>query len=325
MKNQTLLITGINECVGLCAAEIAIARGMKVRGLQAVDDKTSKAAKLGIEIIVGNITDLDVAKKACQGIDIVLHTAEMAKEGGAIKDFRKVNVDGTANMAKAAKQAGVKTFVHLSNVLVYGFNYSDRITEDGPLVGENNPYCQTKIEAEKIILEQNSPPEFGVIVIRAGDVYGPESIPWVVRPVELMRQKLFAYVNDGKGVMNHVYVDNLIYAIFLAIEKQAYGEIFNITDGAETSWKEYFTRLAEIVDLPAPSSMPKDEIKLFLRLRNQGQKLFRKETDILPESIDFMSRPHAYSIVKAKTMLNYQPKISLDEGMQLTKKWLQSQ
>jgi nucleoside-diphosphate-sugar epimerase len=324
-ENQTLLITGINECVGLRAAEIAIARGMKVRGLQSADDKTSKAAKLGIEIILGNVTDPDVAKKACQGIDIVLHAAEIAKEGGAIKDFRKVNVDGTANMARAAKQAGVKTFVHLSNVLVYGFNYSDRITEDGPLVGENNPYCQTKIEAEKTILEQNSPPEFGVIVIRAGDVYGPESTPWIVRPVELMRQKLFAFVNDGKGVINHLFVDNLIDAIFLAIEKQAYGEIFNITDGAETSWKEYFTRLAEIVDLPAPSSMPKDEIKLFLRLRNQGQKLFRKETDILPESIDFMSRPHAYSIVKAKTMLNYQPKISLDEGMQLTKKWLQAQ
>jgi nucleoside-diphosphate-sugar epimerase len=210
LENQTLLITGINECIGLRAAEIAIARGMKVRGLQ-TEDKTSKA-KLGIEIITGNITEPKVAKKACEGVDIVLHAAEIAKEGGAIKDFRKVNVEGTANMASAAKQAGVKTFVHLSSALVYGFNYSDRITEDGPLVGENNPYCQTKIEAEKTVLEYNSPPEFGVIVIRAGDVYGPESLPWIVRPVGLMRQKLFACVNDGKGVINHLYVDNLSLA-----------------------------------------------------------------------------------------------------------------
>jgi len=84
-------------------------------------------------------------------------------------------------------------------------------SSDLVLADENNPYCQTKIEAEKEVLKLNKPdqPEnFGVIVIRAGDVYGPGSIPWIVRPVQMMQQKLFAYANDGKGVMNHLYVDN---------------------------------------------------------------------------------------------------------------------
>ena len=161
----------------------------------------------------------------------------------------------------------------------------------GHFAGENNAYCQTKIEAETQLLPLNSPPDFGVIIIRAGDVYGPGSIPWIVRPILMMRQKLFAYANDGKGVINHVYIDNLIDAIFLAIEKETYGEIFNITDGEDTSWKEYFMRLAAIEGLPAPMSLPKDEMKLFLKLRHQGQKLFRKKADILPESVDFMSRP----------------------------------
>ena len=42
--------------------------------------------------------------------------------------------------------------------------------------------------------------------------------------------------------------------------------------------------------LPAPISLPKDEMKLFLKLRHQGQKLFRKKADVLPESVDFMTR-----------------------------------
>ncbi|BAZ52857.1 oxidoreductase [Nostoc sp. NIES-4103] len=322
IKDKTLLITGIDEFIGLRAAELAVAQGMKVRGLQKNSDR-AKLQNLGAEVIVGNVTDAAIAQKACQGVDIVLHTAQITQEAGSLKDFREINVAGTVNMAKAAKSAGVKTFVHFSSVLVYGFNYPENVTESGPLCGEDNPYCQTKIEAEAQLLPLNAPPDFGVIIIRAGDVYGPGSIPWIVRPLLMMRQKLFAYANDGKGVINHVYIDNLIDAIFLAIEKETYGEIFNITDGENTSWKEYFMRLAAMEGLPAPMSLPKDEMKLFLKLRHQGQKLFRKKADVLPESVDFITRPHAYSIAKAQTLLDYKPKIDLKAGMQFTYEWLQ--
>ncbi len=325
LKNKTLLITGIDEFIGQRAAELAIAQGMKVRGLQnsAFHDKKVKDL-VGVEVIVGNINDVKIAQKACQGVDIVLHTAQLAQEAGALKDFREVNVDGTVNIAKAAKNAGVKTFIHLSSVMVYGFNYPNLVTESDNLSSEDNPYCQTKIEAETALLQLNNPPDFDITIIRAGDVYGPGSIPWIVRPVHFMRQKLFAYASDKPGVINHVYVDNLIDAIFLAIAKETSGEIFNITDGKETSWKDYFTRLAEISNSPAPMSLGKDEIKLFLKLRVQGQKLFRKKADILPESIDFMTRPYAYSIAKAQNLLNYSPKIDLEQGLQRTQKWLEN-
>jgi nucleoside-diphosphate-sugar epimerase len=323
LQTKTLLITGIDEFIGLRTAELAISQGIKVRGFQTSPTQDKILQNLGVEILVGNITDPAIAKQACQGVDIVLHTAQIAEEAGDLKHFRQINVEGTLNFAKAAKQAGIKTFVHLSTALVYGFNYIDKVTESGLLADENNPYCQTKIEAEKEVLKLNQPENFGVIVIRAGDVYGPGSIPWIVRPVQMMQQKLFAYANDGKGVMNHLYVDNLVDAIFLAVEKTAYGEIFNITDGQETSWKEYFNSLANIAGCAAPMSLPKEEMKLFLKVRMQGQKLFRKKADILPESVDFMSRPYAYSIAKAQKVLNYQAKINLSEGMRLTHEWLQ--
>ncbi len=322
LQNKTVLITGIDEFIGLRAAELAIAQGMNVRGLQSSSDR-QKVQHLGIEVIVGDITNPTIAQKACQGVDIVLHTAQITQEGGPLKHFREVNVKGAVNIAKAAKNAGVKTFVHLSSVMVYGFNYPNDVNESGPLASDNNPYCQTKIEAETELLPLNNPPDFGLIIIRAGDVYGPGSMPWIVKPILMMRQKLFAYANEGKGVMNHVYIDNLIDGIFLAIAKETYGEIFNITDGQDTSWKEYFMRLAAMENLPAPMSLPKDEMKLFLRLRHQGQKLFRQKADILPESVDFMTRPHTYSIAKAQTLLDYKPKIDLEEGMRLTKEWMQ--
>lgn len=323
LNNKTLLITGIGGFIGLRTAELAIAKGIKVSGLQDSSDKNKKAQNLGAKVIYGNVTHPATAQMACQGVDIVLHTAEIAKEGGSLDQFREINVSGTINMAQAAKNAGVKTFVHISSVLVYGFNYPDRVTEDGPLCDEKNAYCQTKIEAEKALLQLNDPGNFGVIILRPGDVYGPGSIPWIVRPLVMMRQRLFAYANEGRGVINHTYIDNLIDAIFLAIEKETYGEIFNVTDGQETTWKDYFTRLADIAGLPAPFSLPKDELKLFLQLRYQGQKLFRKQADILPEVVDFMTRPYAYSITKAQNLLSYQPTVDLEEGLRRTQEWVE--
>ena len=325
INSKTLLITGIDNFIGLRAAELALERGMKVRGLQTSGNRKN-TNNLDVDLLFGNITDFAIAQKLCQAVDIVFHTEQLAAETGDIKKFREINVGGTMNIAKAAKDAGVKIFVHLSSVLVYGFNYPHQVTESESLCGENNPYCQTKIEAESALLRLNAPPDFNIIIIRAGDVYGPGCIPWVVRPLLLMRQNLFAYANDGKGVSNHLYIDNLIDAIFLAVEKEPSGEIsgeiFNITDGQETSWKEYFTKLAAIENLPAFISLPKDEMKLLLQVRYQGQKLLRKKADILPESLDFITRPYAYSIAKAKTMLGYQPKIDLTEGMRRTHEWL---
>lgn len=321
LKNN-ILITGVGGFIGLRAAEIAIKRGMNVCGLESDPEKAKAAANLGVQVTNGSVKNQEVTQAACQGVDLVLHTEEIAAEGGAIDQFREVNVAGTINIAKAAQNAGVKTFVHLSNALVYGFDYPEGVTETAQLTPQENPYCQTKIEAELALLQLNCPPDFGIIIIRPGDVYGPGSIPWVVRPLQLMGQKLFAYVNDGQGVINHLYVDNLIDAIFLAIEKQCYGEIFNITDGQQTSWKDYFTSLAEIGDFPVPSSLPKAELKGFLQIRYQGQKLFRKKPDIFPDAVDFMSRSYSYSIDKARKVLGYEPAINLSAGMDQTREWL---
>ncbi|MDB9526160.1 NAD-dependent epimerase/dehydratase family protein [Oscillatoria sp. CS-180] len=322
LNGKTLLITGIGGFIGLRTAELALARGMTVKGLQRSQPKADLARQLGADVIVGCVTDPDAAKAACEGADIVLHTAAIVREGGSLEEFHQVNVDGAVTVAKAARQAGAKTFVHLSSVMVYGFDFPDGVTESGPLRGENNPYCQTKIDSEKAVLALNNPPDYGVTVIRPGDVYGPGSTYWVVKPLELMTKGLFILANNGKGVMNHVYIDNLIEGIFLAIENEAYGEIFNLTDGQSTTWKEYFTQLAKLKNISQPVALPGPLLKLLIRLRSFAQTVVGKSPDVFPDSVDFISRPHTYSIEKAKKQLGYIPKVSFQEGMSRTQVWL---
>ena len=161
LQGKTILITGIGGFIGSHFAKKAKAIGMKVKGLQRSEDQAQIARELGAEVFIGDITDSIATQKACQDVDIVLHTAAVVKESGSIAYFRKVNVDGSLNMAIAAKQAGVKMFVHISSVMVYGFNYVEQITEEGILSGENNAYCQTKIESEQKLIEFNSINDIG--------------------------------------------------------------------------------------------------------------------------------------------------------------------
>ncbi|MUG96001.1 NAD-dependent epimerase/dehydratase family protein [Scytonema sp. UIC 10036] len=316
LNNKTLFITGIGNFIALRAAQVAIANGMKVRGLEASPLKAQKAQELGVSVFIGSTNDEEVLEKACEGADIVFHTASMNEAGGCIDAFRTVNVDGTVKTATVAKKVGAKTFVHLSSVLVYGFRFPDNVTEEGSLCGENNPFCQTKIESEQEILKFNNPRDFGVILIRAGDIYGPGADVWILRPLKMMQKKKFVLINGGRGICNHVFVDNLIDGVFLAIEKETYGEAFNITDGCKTTWKEYYTQLAKISDCPPPMfSVPAVLAKA--RLRQQG-----KNADVLPETIDFITRTHSYSIEKARCVLGYEPRINLSEGMAQVREWL---
>ncbi|MDM9385794.1 NAD-dependent epimerase/dehydratase family protein [Chlorogloeopsis sp. ULAP01] len=324
LKDKTILITGIGGFIGLRTTELAIAQGMYVKGIENDPTNAKIAQSLGAEVIVGSVCDPVVAQQACQGVDIILHTAALVKEGGSLEEFRKVNVGGTLNIARAAIDAGVKTFIHLSSVIVYGFTYANKITEEGPFRSEDNPYSLTKIESEQEILKLNAPPNFGVIIIRPTAVYGPRSSPWVIRPLKLMRQKRFVMPDAGRGVMNHVYIDNLIDGIFLAIEKEAYGEAFNISDGQETSWKEYYTRLAEVGNVPAPSSLPAPIVKILIRLESLRMKFLGQEPVIFPAAVDFSTSPHAYSLEKAQTQLGYKPKVTLEEGMEHIRQWLET-
>jgi nucleoside-diphosphate-sugar epimerase len=315
LKDKTILITSIGDFIGLRAAEIAIAKGMKVRGLEPLSEKAKPVEALGIPVVIGSITEPEAVEKACQDTDIIFHTESVIDPGGAIEHFRQVNVDGAVNLAKTARQAGVKSFIHLSSVLVYGFKFPDRITEDGPFRGEKNPYCQTKIEAEQELLKLNDPPDFGVIILRAGDVYGPGASSWIVQPLELMQQQHFTLANGGRGIINHVYVDNLTEAVFLAAQKESYGQAFNITDGSKTTCREFYDRLAELAGESKPKSMPAIALKALAHTKG-------KEVGIFPESIDFFTRSHTYSIEKANRVLGYQPRVNLDEGMVKTADWL---
>jgi nucleoside-diphosphate-sugar epimerase len=319
---RSLFITGIGGFIGRRLAERALERGVAVSGIDVAEKAVLAARRIGVDAHQGDITDPARLRQLVGAVDAVVHTAAIVREYGPLEAFRRVNVAGSVCVAKAARDAGVRTFVQLSSVMVYGFDYPADVTESGPLRGEGNPYCQTKIESEAAVLALNAPPSFGVIVIRPGDVYGPGSIPWVARPLRMLERRRLFLPMRGAGLINHVYVDNLVDGIFLAIDARAYGKAFNVTDGDATSYQDFFSRLAARAGLRPPRALPAALMMggaaVIGRLRDLG--LTKDEASV--DTVRYLMRKNRYSIANARADLGYVPRVALEDGLALTQPFI---
>lgn len=318
LAGSRLFITGIGGFIGLRLARRALDRGMTVGGIE-LSEPAARAAQdvLGpdADVRVGDVHDSDLVARALAGAQVVVHTAAIVREDGDMEEFRHVNVRGPLAVARAAAAAGVPVFVHLSSVMVYGFDFPDDVAEDGPLRGENNAYCQTKIESEAALAEFSQESGLGLIVIRPGDVYGPGSVPWVVRPLQLMARHTFALPDGGQGRINHVYVDNLIDGIFLTLERDKIGETYIISDGVGSSCRDYFGALARAGGVGQPMAVPAFLIRAAASARAKLLGLLGRTADMDASSVNYLMRPGRYSIAKARRELGYEPAVGLDEGM----------
>jgi nucleoside-diphosphate-sugar epimerase len=322
MRVERIAITGVGGFIGRRMAERARSVGIKVAGLELSAAAAREVQGVCDEIVVGGVNDPQAVARLCRGADVVFHTAAIVAEGGKMEDFRRVNVEGTRTVAHQARAAGVRRLLHLSSVMVYGFSYPPQVSEGGPLCGENDPYCQTKIESEIVALTQDDPDGMRVVILRPGDVYGPRSVPWVTRPISLLQRGLFVLPDGGRGFINPTHVDNLIDGAFLALGEKAAGHAFTITDGVAERASVYFLRLGRMLGLSRIPTLPASLMRAALRAGEGVGALTGWSPPGHPAAVDFLLRPGAYSIAHARNLLGYEPRVHLDEGMEGVHRWL---
>jgi nucleoside-diphosphate-sugar epimerase len=302
----TVGITGTGF-IGTALARRLRAAGVAVRAIDLHPD--GSWADLGAEVMTGDITSPDDMAGFCAGLDTVVHTAALVAESGDLAVFEAINVDGPVTVATAARDAGVRRFVHLSSVMVYGFDYPDGIDETGPTDGAGNPYCMTKIASEQAVLAVHDPGVFDVFIIRPGDVYGPGSVPWIVRPYEAMRAGLWADIGaEQSPLINHVFIDNLLDGIGVVLASGRSGEPFVITDRRRTTTAEFYRRLGDLAGIGDIVSISADDAVAF---------------GLDPQAVRYLMRLGTYSADKVAS-LGYDPAVDLDEGMAITGAWLAS-
>ena len=322
----TVAVTGVSGFIGDAVARRYADAGATVRGLDRrlpdPTDPLTPDADARVEYVVGDVTRPADLRRLVDGADIVVHTAAIVAESGDWRDFDRVNAQAPRWVALAAREAGARSFVHLSSVMVHGFDFPDGVAEDGPLDHAANPYCATKIRAEHLLRGIDRPGDFNVHIVRPGDVYGPYSTPWIVRPVQHMREGTFLYVSPS--AINHVYVENLVDAIETVVSTGAdlSGIPVTATDGVATPSREFYGYYADLVGMrfapTVPGWLAEPAVGALAAVLPRG---LQRRLDLDRESIRYLRRHAAYDTSRLQG-LGWSPKVSLAEGRERTAAWL---
>lgn len=317
-KLEKVFITGANGFIGRACANFLRTKGIDSCGIDFV-------ANPDANVIAADLFAVDKWGGLLAGCDAVLHTAAVVSHALSEDETWRVNVLGTQVVLDAASQARAGRFVHLSSVAALGFEHEGCMDESMPLRACGQPYRDTKIASEHLVLNYHTSGRVDGCIIRPADVYGPGSRPWVITPIEAMKKKKFLV--PAEGMFGPVYVDDLIQGIYLALTRPAAsGQIFQLSGFGEVSNLEYFGYLAKMVGLRKVPSVSSRLAIAGTTVFEKAVHLAGKTTEINPLTMIMLSRPSAdYSHAKAKKLLGYKPGVTLDKGMQHCAAWLRQQ
>lgn len=262
------------------------------------------------EFMEGDITDPAICAAACKGMDVLTHQAALGSVPRSIKNpvaTSQVNTEGFLNILIAARDAGIKRIVYASSSSVYGDNTDSRKQESKtgkPL----SPYAVSKITNELYASVFAMHYNMELIGLRYFNVYGPNQDPngpYAAAIPLFMNALLFGkpsvIYGDGNQTRDFTFVENAVQANIRALfteNKEAVNKVYNIAVSEGISVNALYDTLAEITG-----------------------------TNLKPEYVAERKgdiRNSLADITQAKTLLGYEPRYFLKEGLEITVEWFRN-
>lgn len=317
---KTIFVTGGTGLVGSHAIEEAVRRGHRVRALVRSTSDTRFLDTLGVEKVAGDLADQAALRRGVTGADWVINCAAKVGDWGTLEEFRKLNVDALKLLLDAASDAKVSRFVHVSSLGVYeGRDHFGTDESTPPAADSLDAYTRSKTEAEALALTYFKERGLPVAIVRPGFIYGERDRTVLPKLLKALRNGRFAYFGSGEQALNCTYVKNLVHAIFLAAEvPAAVGEVFNVTDGARVSKKQFIGRVAELDGLKPPRRRIPLWLARFLAgaMERRAKRKGATEPPLINKArYKFLALNLDYSIAKARATLGYQPPYTTEQGL----------
>jgi len=270
MPNKRLLITGATGFVGCRLAErLALGSDYQVRALihRFSGPGLARLCRLPVTLVNADILDPAAVLEAADGCSTIIHLAY--GRAGTEHQRREITVKGTENILKAAVTQKAHKLIYFSTASVHGVAPSSPvITESAPYETTTEVYRESKIEAEKCVWKYHAEYGLNTVIFRPPLIYGPYDYLWS-GPIIKDIQSGAILINGGSGAANLVFVDNLIDAVFLALDKDAgNGEAFFIVDEDNLTWKQVYEAYARRLKSHPPFLMKSEqEINELLKSR----------------------------------------------------------
>jgi nucleoside-diphosphate-sugar epimerase len=316
------LVTGPGGFLGRYIVEQLIARGDRVRGF--CRGRYPELARLGVELIQGDLRDPSAAKDACSGMDVVFHVAGVAGIWGPWKHYYGINTLGTRHVIEGCRAHGVGRLVYTS---------SPSVTFDGrPQEGvdERAPYptrwlCHyphSKALAEQDALSASGA-ELMTCALRPHLVWGPRDRHLVPRLLDRARRGQLRRVGDGSNRIDMIYVENAARAHLQAADalrpgSPACGRAYFISQGEPVNCWQWIDQLLALAGLPpVRRSISITAAWGVGALLEAAHAVFRRSGE--PRMTRFLAaqlgHSHYFDIRRAREDLGYRAEITTAEGM----------
>ena len=255
MNPSRILVTGSTGFIGSRLCErLALDYKLPYRAMVHNFSHAPRIARLGAEMVAGDLDDAASLRRALNGCDTVVHLAYS---------------DGpqTRKLVQACRKEGIKRLVHMSSIAVHGADPAPECAhEDTATIGRypGQEYSNLKAAAE-LVVQRAIRDGLAAVILRPTIVYGPYG-PFVSSIVDSARELgIFTLLDEGRGICNAVYVDDLCDAIHSAIEaEQGLGSAFFVTADHAVTWREFNLAFADMV-VPPPQigSVSSDEVRRY--------------------------------------------------------------
>jgi nucleoside-diphosphate-sugar epimerase len=301
------LVTGGAGFIGSHLCEELVRRGEHVRVVDSlITGKRENLAHLPqVEFIHGDLAELDVARRAVQGIEYVLHQAAIPSVPRSVADpvtSNRANIDASVNLLVAARDAGIRRMVYAGSSSAYGNSETLPKVETMP-TAPLSPYALQKLVAEQYCRMFTDLYGFETVTIRYFNVFGPRQDPsspysgvislFISALCDGRRPTIFG---DGEQTRDFTYVANVVDGVLRACHApNAKGEVINVATGGRISLNQLFETVKSKV----------------------GSQLQPVYSD--PRAGDV--RDSQADISKAQRLLGYSPIVSFDEGLGRTVAW----
>jgi nucleoside-diphosphate-sugar epimerase len=247
-------VTGGSGFIGGALIRRLVADGWDVHALVRSEASAQKVTALGAKAIAGDLADVPSMAVGAQYCEIAFHCAAHLGDWGTRDEFERGNVQGTRNALAAARQAGLRRFVHVGTeaALLVGQPLVE-VDERAPLRFDSPVlYSATKARAEEAVIEANRD-GLETVIVRPRFVWGRGDTTLLPLLTEAVRSGRFAWIGGGRQRTSTTHIDNAVHGLLLAAERGAPGGVYFVTDGEPVVFRDFITRLLATQGVNAPT------------------------------------------------------------------------